>query len=112
MNITQRQQIIEIIKKDATLKGRYYEPTTGDACVIGGLALAAGVNPRILGYCGGLPISNLDSWVTHIRKLLRDRFGIDEEQALRLQRTNDYKDNTAFRREALIQMVNGFPVTD
>lgn len=116
----QADRIIGVIRSDAKVKDKYVTET-GDNCVIGGLAVAAGVplpagpvtsgadydlnEMRIsaitlrdfaqeIAAAYGLPRIDGDQWTDPTMLFLR-----------RLQRTNDAYDTVELRREQLIQEV-------
>lgn len=111
MNSTQKAQIIEAIKRDANLKGYYYDPKTGQACVIGGLALACEINKPYLALARGA-IQYGTGPEKAIREMLHARFGLSIGQLVNLQKINDQEYSTERRRERLIELVQTYPTTD
>lgn len=97
---------IKVIKKDATGRLEYYRPhyrpqSGGDACVIGGLALAAGVKPERLIRDNTVAIifSDLDD----VAEAIKVKFGLDRMELAGLQEINDETPDLIERRKRLIE---------
>lgn len=122
MTAKQRQKLINVIKKDATLCGQYLgKPRTGDACVIGGMALAIKVPRKDLERAEGEHISTgALEWLV---EKLSDAYGLNEDQLSELQQLNDSINDGLVpddgkttpkkikeRRRKLIELVDSWPV--
>lgn len=110
-----KKKIISVIKKDATLREEYYDPATGDACVIGGLLLAAGFPKRKLAKWGARSITLWRGGIRDFNRnlvgvkqaadLLKKKFGLDSVACQTLQHTNDSYFQTKERRRVLCGVV-------
>lgn len=106
MSLTRKQadKIIAVIEQDATAR-QVYRTKTGEACVIGGLAIAAKA-ARLLPRIGS---RDNDTSIIGMDKLcdrLNAEYGLSDDQLRRLQYINDYYTTVAKRRAALIERVN------
>ena len=98
------------------MRDEYYDPATGDACVIGGLLLAAGFPKSKLAKWGPRSISLWHErvgkdWNRHLpdvkkaAALLKKKFGLELEHCQTLQHTNDSYIETKERRQVLCGVV-------
>ena len=116
MNKQQKQEIIDIIKKDAEITEYYYRH--GETCVIGGLALACGVPiETLINACSAFIHTKDDTTanpngaaaaVEAIRAGLAKRYGLTEDEMRELQQVNDWHDDREERQQRLIDKVEEF----
>jgi hypothetical protein len=109
MNQEQLEKAIAVVKGDATL-GRHYINVSGDMCVIGGLAAAAGFSKDKLYMLGAADINRCGLRVTEVRQAISEAYGLTKLQMIQLQDTNDgyCDDEIERRREALIDQLKTF----
>jgi len=103
MTKKQKEKIISVIEKDATLIGEYVGSTPEKACVIGGLALAAGVDPKVF-YEDNTGLISKD-YYEPVRRKIRGKFGLLKTQLGHLQMINDNADSVGIRRRKLIAYI-------
>lgn len=111
MTKEQCEKAVSIVNQDATLKGAYYS-RKGESCVIGGLALSAGVDPGILrsinqDWIGSLYHHAPDKLekIKAVRDAISAKFGLSRIQMNRLQQINDDHRSIDERRLALIRVL-------
>jgi hypothetical protein len=106
MTKKQQKEIIKVIKADATVQYSYYNPKTGEMCVIGGLATAAGVPITVLKACKNEDITEWNGSCARVRTAIHAKFGLLDREMRLLQMVNDGYASTRERRAALIKCVN------
>ena len=99
----QGERIISIIENDATSRGYYVDPDTGDMCVIGGLL--ASVDPTLLRRLHRATNTNGIHELPEVNKLLIMHFGLTLPQQCELQYINDNHEALDTRRKALKERV-------
>lgn len=99
------QDIYDVIREDATAKGTIYRPAhDGEPetmCVMGGLALTAGLDIR-QGNNGEAV------WTTEALDFVVDNYPLTFEQCAYLVRVNDNHEDVETRRAALIAQVRKY----
>ena len=108
MNAKQRDELMAIIIGDCGAVGHYIGQD-GDTCVVGAIALKAGVIPERLTQAN-------TSGITHptlagVRRDIYCRFGLSEDELHRLQLVNDSYSKTIDRRSAVLSKLMEFEVT-
>ena len=92
-----KAKLIETILADAKIDGKYYEPETGNTCVIGGLAQSAGLDMRewYIEYSHNnyMYVNYLYPTSPLITSIIRE-YGLTVEQMNTLQMINDAYHNT------------------
>jgi len=94
------ERIKAIIRRDATLMGKYANGK-GGFCVLGGLADAAGIKLPLVEY-NTQRISFLDDFPAS----LTVSYGLTLSQLVMLQECNDSYIRASYRRKALIALVD------
>jgi hypothetical protein len=109
MNAKQKNHIIRTIKGDASAVGEYVvvddDGKVLKACVIGGLAIEAGVLLRTLLNRNTESISDIPLWSPVIQKINK-LFGLTLTDLVALQNVNDWNEHTPTRHKKLIEKVN------
>lgn len=105
-----KKKIIEVIQKDANLKGHYFGHNEGDACVIGGLSIGANIDrdlkEKIRMFSNCAIIGTDFEAIKQLRQLIQDIYGLTYKQQMQLQCINDQWDDVEDRRKQLINAVN------
>ncbi len=126
MNLSQKQQILDVISKDCTIQNKYFgeDNPKEDCCVIGGLAIAAGISDEKIKFIietnnpsGLLNYNQSYIYLIHepledLRNLICKRFGLEESNLACLQMENDRNDDLQKRREKCKEYINSLPISE
>jgi hypothetical protein len=118
MTKAQKQKVLEVISKDCTLTCEYFGENGVDACVIGGLIIAAGKSDQfptnVRDHNGLTPriCNDLCEYTRLMQRILFETYGLTGDMLREMQCLNDSQILLERRRAFLARFVSAIPTTD